>query len=104
MEKESGGVQVGDKGAECIFDGLTARFALYRGRVASVRDEAFAWQTSGGFSPLVMSLAAISTAVSPQSIQYLPQAERIAVVDGSSQGLSLFSLDTFAAVKPSPFY
>lgn len=104
MDKTSGGVKAGDKGAECIFDGLTARFALYRGRVASVRDEAFVWQTSGGFAPLVMSLASISTAVSPQSIQYLPQAERIAVVDGASQGLSLFSLDTFAVVKPSPFY
>lgn len=104
MDKESGGVQIGDKGAECIFDGLTARFALYRGRVQSVRDEVFTWQTSGGFTPLSMSLAAVSTAVSPQSIQYLPQTETVAVVDGASQGLSLFSLDTFAVVKPSPFY
>jgi hypothetical protein len=98
------GVQLGGPGSECIFDGLTERFALYRGRTESVRDSAFVWQTTGGFVPLVMSLAAVSTAVSPQSIQFLRQPEVMAVVDGSSLGLSLFSLDTFEVAKPSPFY
>lgn len=98
------GVQLGGPGSECIFDGLTERFALYRGRAESVRDSAFVWQTTGGFVPLVMSLAAVSTAVSPQSIQFLRQPEVMAVVDGSSLGLSLFSLDTFEVAKPSPFY
>jgi hypothetical protein len=103
-QTQDGGVQVGGRASECIFNGLNDRFALYRGRTPSVRDEAFLWQTTGGFSPLIMSLASISTQVSPQSIQFLPQAEQLAVVDGSSQGLSLFSLDTFGVVKPSPFY
>lgn len=100
----SPGVQIGGPAANCIFDGLTERFALYRGRAPSVRDEAFRWQTTGGFSPLVMSLGTISTTVSPQSIQFVTQAEQLAVVDGASQGLSLFSLDTFTVVTPSPFY
>lgn len=99
-----GGVKVGARGSECIFDGLTERFALYRGRQPSVRDAIFQWQTTGGFVPLVMSLASVSSAVSPQSIQFLRQPEVLAVVDGSSLGLSLFSLDTFEIAKPSPYY
>jgi hypothetical protein len=100
----TGAVQLGTPAAKCIFNGLNDRFALYRGRVPSVRDAAFTWQTTGGFAPLVMSLSAVSTIVSPQSIQFLRQPEQMAVVDGSSQGLSLFSLDTFSVVRPSPFY
>jgi hypothetical protein len=98
------GVQLGGDGSECIFEGLTERFALYRGREPSVRDSQFQWQTTGGFIPLVMSLSAVSSAVSPQSIQFLRQPEVMAVVDGSSLGLSLFSLDTFETVDPSPYY
>lgn len=103
-DQTTGGVQLGGRASECIFNGLNERFALYRGRAASVRDQAFTWQTNGGFSPLQMRLSALSTSVLPQSIQFLPQAEQVAIVDGSSQGLSLFSLDTFTVVKPSPFY
>lgn len=103
-QDESAGVQLGGPGSECIFEGLTERFALYRGREPSVRDSQFQWQTTGGFVPLVMSLAAVSSAVSPQSIQFLRQPEVMAVVDGSSLGLSLFSLDTFEVVEPSPYY
>jgi hypothetical protein len=97
-------VQLGTPAAKCIFNGLRERFALYRGRADSVRDATFTWQTTGGFTPLVMSLSAVSTVVSPQSIQFLPQPEQMAVVDGSSLGLSLFSLDTFSVVAPSPFF
>lgn len=93
----------GRKAAECIFSGLNERFALYRGRAESVRDSVFTWQVAGGFAPLTMSLSSVSTSVTPQSIQFLPEPEQMAVVDGSSLGLSLFSLDTFGIVKPSPF-
>lgn len=103
-DQTGGPVQPTDKAWSCVFDGLNERFALYRGRAPSVRDEVFTWQTTGGFAPLLMSLSSVSTVVSPQSIQYLRQSEQIAVVDGASQGLSLFSLDTFAVVTPSPFY
>jgi hypothetical protein len=103
-DQAQGAVGVSGPGSECIFDGLTERFALYRGRTPSVRDSAFVWQTSGGFVPLTMSLSAISATVSPQSIQFLKQPEVMAIVDGSSLGLSLFSLDTFEAVDPSPFF
>jgi hypothetical protein len=103
-QDEAAGVQLGGPGSKCIFEGLTERFALYRGREPSVRDTVFQWQTTGGFVPLVMSLSAVSSQVSPQSIQFLRQPEVMAVVDGSSLGLSLFSLDTFEVVEPSPYY
>jgi hypothetical protein len=100
------GVAPGDAAAACVFNGLNDRFALYRGRLESERDSVFTWRTTGGFTPLVMSLPAStsSSVVAPQSIQFLPQAEQMAVVDGASRGLSLFSLDTFGVVKPSPFF
>jgi hypothetical protein len=98
------GVQIGGDAGNCIFDGLTERFALYRGRVPSVRDAAFVWQTTGGFSALVMSLRNLSDNVSPQSIQFLQEPELMAVVDGAGLGLSLLSLDTFGVTKPSPFF
>jgi hypothetical protein len=95
---------LGTPAERCVFQGLTERFAVYRGRRDSVRDAYFSWQTTGGFVPLQMGLTNLSTAVSPQSIQFLAQPEQLAVVDGASQGLSLFSLDTFGVVKPTPFY
>jgi hypothetical protein len=98
------GVQPNGPGSECIFDGLNERFALYRGRSPSVRDSVFTWQTTGGFTPLVMNLASVSPTTSPQSLQFLKEPELMAVVDGAGLGLSLLSLDTFAVVKPSPFF
>ncbi|HKY39704.1 MAG TPA: hypothetical protein VJN18_27390 [Polyangiaceae bacterium] len=103
-QSQDPGVQIGGDAAGCIFDGLTERFALYRGRQPSVRDSTFTWQTTGGFSPLIMSLANVSETVSPQSLQFLQEPELMAVVDGAGLGLSLLSLDTFSVVKPSPFY
>ena len=103
-EHPSGAVLQTDAAAACIFNGLNDRFALYRGRLESVRDSVFTWHTTGGFTPLVMSLTSLSTVVAPQTIQFLQQPEQMAVVDGASQGLSLFSLDTFSVVAPSPFY
>lgn len=104
--------RVGPDGAipQCIFENLTSRFALYRGRCSepdcspSVRGMRFDWQTTGGFATLFMSLLTESTAVSPLSITFVPGFDWLAVIDGSSQGLALFSLDTLRLVEPSPFF
>jgi hypothetical protein len=88
------GVMPGGQGSDCIFENLLARFAIYRGRVPSARGMSFTWQTSGGFLPLVGSLAATSTAVMPQHIAYIPGYQSIALVDAGILGLSLMSLDT----------
>jgi hypothetical protein len=104
---------VGPNGAvpQCIFESLTARFALYRGRCSegpdcqpSVRGMVFRWQTSGGFIPLTLSLTSESGAVLPQSLSFLPELDGLAVVDGASLGLSIFSLNTLGIVRPSPFF
>lgn len=100
---DSSSVKLSEPAAACIFNGLNDRFALYRGRLESVRDSAFTWQTTGGFTPLIMTLASPSSVVAPQSIQFLRQPEQLAIVDGASRGLSLFSLDTFSDAKSSPF-
>jgi hypothetical protein len=98
------GVALDDAAASCIFNGLNERFAIYRGRAPSPRDATFTWQVTNGFVPMIMTMTSLSSAVSPQSIQYLGQVEQLAVVDGATLGLTLFSLDTFGVVKPSPFY
>ncbi len=83
-------------GSPCVFDGLTTRFAIYRGRRRSERDMAFTWQYSGGFAPLAASLATTSADVSPLSMTFVPQIQELAVTDGSSQGLLFVSLDSIA--------
>jgi hypothetical protein len=90
--------------AGCVFDGLTARFAIYRGQEPSVRDMTFGWQTIGGFRSLTLDLVGQSTSVLPQSLQFLPELNQLVVVDGESLGLTLLSLDSLGVVRPSPFY
>ena len=90
--------------AACIHSGLTARFALYRGISPSVRGMRFSWETTGGFRALVSSIASVSPAVMPQQVQYVPELQRIAIVDGAALGLSLVSLDSLRVERPWPVY
>lgn len=98
------GVGLDEPAAACIFENLTSRFAVYRGVSPSVRDMTFSWDTSGGFAPLAASLTSVSTAVLPQTVRYVPEFQSIAVVDASSLGVSLMSLDTLEIVAPWPVY
>jgi hypothetical protein len=94
-----------DTGATaCIHSGITSRFAVYRGLQPSVRGMQFTWQVTGGFRPLVSSIAAVSIAVLPQHVQYVPELQRIAIVDGAQLGLSLISLDSLRVEEPWPVY
>jgi hypothetical protein len=80
----------------CVFQNLTTRFAIYRGRQPSERDMAFVWRVRGGFVPLSASLisAGGTTSVSPQSLTYVPQLGSLAVTDGAQKGLIFVSLDS----------
>ena len=102
--QSNGPVQPGGDASQCIFENLTSRFIVYRGGQPSARGMAFSWQTTGGFVPLSMSLATQSSAVNPQSMSYLPELGYLAVVDGSTLGLSLFDLNSLGVVAPSPFF
>jgi hypothetical protein len=100
----NGPIEPGSEGSQCIFESLTSRFVVYRGAQPSTRDMSFTWSTTGGFSPLAMSLATQSTSVNPQSMVYIPELGFMAVVDGSTLGLSLFDLNSLGVVLPSPYF
>ena len=61
----------------------------------------FTWQTIGGFSTLRIDLGAVSAAVSPQNLVSLPGFNWLSVVDASSLGLALLSLDTLTPLTPT---
>ena len=97
-------VSVGGPGSACIFENLTSRFVVYRGPQASQRGMSFAWQTTGGFTPMSMTMTSQTTSVNPQSIAFVPDLNLLAVVDGSTLGLVLFDLDLQAISLPSPYF
>jgi hypothetical protein len=103
-ESKTRGISLSEPAARCIFENLSARFAVYRGRQPSVRDMAFGWDTTGGFVPLSASLGAISSAVLPQHLAYVSEYQAIAVVDAASLGLSFMSLDSLRIQDPWPVY
>lgn len=87
----------------CIFDGLTARFVIYRGvsappaageiaTTSSERDMVFVWQVRGAFTPWTISLGVSDANTSPQSIQFSPYAGELVLTDAADQGLVVMSL------------
>lgn len=91
--------------AECIYETLTARFAVYGGTQPSERDMTFVYDVSGGFAPLTISLTRNDTSVIlPQALTRVPGYRLLSAVDAQDRGLMLLSLDTLAVVSPSPFY
>lgn len=103
-EHTTRGVGLDEPAAACIFENLTARFAVYRGLQPSVRDMTFSWDTTGGFYPLSAPLSAVSTAALPQTVRYVPEYQSFAVVDASSLGVSLVGLDDLRILAPWPVY
>lgn len=71
--------------------------------VVPVRGMAWSFQTRGGFQPLIVDLAAQTTAVNPQSMRFLAPLGQIAVVDGASQGLILLDLSRVAVAR-TPYF
>lgn len=90
-----------EQAGKCVHRTPTERFAVYRGAAPSVRDMTFTWQTIGGFSTLRIDLGAVSAAVSPQNLVSLPGFNWLSVVDASSLGLALLSLDTLTPLTPT---
>jgi hypothetical protein len=87
--------------SKCVHRTPTERFAVYRGAAKSERDMTFSWQTIGGFSTLRIDLGAVSAAVSPQNLVPLPGFNWLSVVDASSLGLAMLSLDTLTPLTPT---
>lgn len=87
-----GGIDPGEPGAECIFQSLTTRFAVYRGQQPSSRDMRFTWQLSDGFNPLLMNMTSVDRPRStPHSLQFMPENGQLIIPDGSVRGLTFMS-------------
>lgn len=97
----STGVTLQEAAAACIHATPTERFAVYRGEAASYRDMTFSWQTIGGFSNLRIDLRGVSPTVSPQALVALPEFNWLSVIDATSLGLALVSLDSLAPLTPT---
>lgn len=85
----------------CAHRTSTAHFALYQGLAPSERGMAFSWQVVGGFTPLTLNLAFISSQVSPQTIVGIPDLDRLSVVDAASLGLTFVTLDGLRPLIPT---
>lgn len=85
--------------AACVFENLTQRFVVYRGKEPSVAGMRFSWQVTGGFIPLSISLASQSAQVSPLSMVLLPQTGELAVTDAAAQGLLMVSLRSLSVSR-----
>lgn len=84
--------------ADCVFENLKGRFAIYRGMQPSKRDMAFKWKVSGGFSMLAspISTTTYQQNVVPTDIVYSEALDALVIVDGQSGGLNLVGMTQFA--------
>jgi hypothetical protein len=85
-------VKVLGPGNPCIFSNHTMSFVIYRGLEPSRRDMTFSWEVIGGFVPFSFDLTRDGLNTVPESIVYSPEAQLLAVTDGSTRGFSLIYL------------
>lgn len=71
--------------------------------VVPTRETSWRFQTRGQFTPLVVNLAAQTTAVNPQSMRFIETLGQMAVVDGASQGLVLIDLNSVTIAR-APYF
>lgn len=95
-----GPVEPNGQGSECIFDGLTARFAVYRGLEPSQRDMVYAVDVQGGFAPQAMSLLSGTRIVLPVALEPIPGFNQLAVVDSQDRGLMILGLRSISGSAP----
>lgn len=74
------------------------------GVVEPLRDTQYVFTTRGGFLPQAVSVAASTTALSPQSMRFLEPLGQLAIVDAASQGLILVDLNSLTVATGSPYY
>lgn len=94
-----GGGKITDATSPCVFDSISARFAIYAGSAPTPRDMNYTWTVTGGFTPLVANMMTQTTSVLPQSMVFIPQLGQLAIADGAAAGLTLISLDTVAVSR-----
>src|SRR5690606_32450055 len=87
-----GPVEIGGVASECVFEGLTRRFVVYRGRSPSLRDMTFGWEVISGFQNQVISLVRNSNVVLPVSLVELQSFGALGVVDSQNRGLMIIDV------------
>ncbi|MGC4092192.1 MAG: hypothetical protein QM756_30795 [Polyangiaceae bacterium] len=100
IANSAGGLTSSDSGVRCLYSTPTARFVVYAGKAPSVRGMTFNWQTVGGFASLRLDFSVLSAQVSPSALYALPELNWLTVVDSTSLGLVLLSLDSLAPLAP----
>ena len=87
--------------AYLIWDGIDSTGKI---DLLPARDLQWKFSMSGQFSPQLVNYAGTTgAAVAPQSMRFLDSFRRIAIVDGSDQGLVLIDLDNII-VNGGPYY
>lgn len=87
-----GPVEIGGVADECIFDGLTRRFVVYRGREPSQRDMAFLYDVIGGFQTLTIPLTGSSNVILPVTLVEVPTFGAFGIVDSQNRGLMMLDV------------
>ncbi len=88
----NGPVEVGGLASNCIHDGLTKRFVVYRGLLPSERDMAFSYEVIGGFETFSISLRGDSNVILPVSLVEVPTFGAFGVVDSQNRGLMMIDV------------
>lgn len=87
-----GPVDVGGVASECIFDGLTRRFVVYRGLEPSKRDMSFLYDVVGGFQPFTIPLTGNSSVILPETLVEVPTFGAFGIVDSQNRGLMMMDV------------
>lgn len=91
-DASEGPLRPGKVSEECIFNGITRRFVVYRGLNPTERDMAFGLEVIGGFQGRAISLTLGSQIVLPVSIQEVPTFGSLGVVDSQNRGLMMIDV------------
>jgi hypothetical protein len=92
LEQARAGAQIPTVGGPNVFRNPMMQFWIHPGQEPSVRDMYFSFNETGGFIPLLVNLAASTSYVQPQAMQFFPQLGQLVIIDGSVQGLMLVNL------------
>ncbi|MCH2109421.1 MAG: hypothetical protein MK135_08825 [Polyangiaceae bacterium] len=98
-------VRPGSIAENCIFNGLTRRFAVYRGLEPSRRGMTFSVEVIGGFQNQGIQLTGVATdtaVILPVSLTALPSFQAMGVVDSQDRGLLM--IDLFSSRVAGAFY
>lgn len=97
-----GAIDPRDQAGNCIYDGISRRFAVYRGLEPSVRGMTFSFEVSSGFVIDSVQLSTNQNAVLPVSLASAPWLNSVGVVDSATRGLLM--VDVRAGIVVDQFF